>query len=113
MNNLQRQRFALDIVHTMFDNLLNKSIAIFGFAFKADTGDTRESSAIYICEMLIAEGANLNILDPKAKSEHIFFEPSYLNPEITRDIFNKKVKVFHDRPDECAAGTHAIVVLTE
>ena len=48
MNNFQRHRFANDIVHTMLDTLLIKEIAVFGFAFKSDTGDTRESSAIYV-----------------------------------------------------------------
>jgi UDPglucose 6-dehydrogenase len=112
MNNFQRRRFAHDIVHTMFDSLLHKSVTIYGFAFKADTGDTRESSAIYICEMLIAEGAILNIFDPKATKEQMFFELNHLNPEITREKFGTNVHVFDDAYD-CAAGTHALIILTE
>ena len=38
---------------------------ILGFAFKANTNDTRESAAIKICKDLLEEGAILNIHDPK------------------------------------------------
>ena len=112
MNNFQRNRFANDIVHTMFDTLLNKPIAVFGFAFKADTGDTRESSAIYVCNLLLQEGAILHIHDPMVSKEQMFFELNYLNTTITREVFDQKVKVFTD-PYECAQGTHALVVMTE
>ena len=44
---------------------------ILGFAFKANTNDTRESSAIQICKDLIQEGALLHIHDPKVISEQI------------------------------------------
>lgn len=42
-----------------------------GFAFKKDTGDTRESPAIYVCAQLMDEGANVCIYDPKVKREQI------------------------------------------
>jgi UDPglucose 6-dehydrogenase len=112
MNNFQRERFARDIVHTMFDTLLNKSITIYGFAFKADTGDTRESSAIYVCNMLLDEGAVLNVYDPKVTEDQMFFELNHLNPHVTHELFDSKVHTFED-PYDCAAGTHALIVLTE
>ena len=112
MNNYQKERFAKDIVHTMFDTLLNKTIAIFGFAFKADTGDTRESAAIYVCDFLITEGAILNIYDPKVTKEQMFLELSYLDSTITQEMFDKHVKVCSE-PNESVNKAHAIVVLTE
>ena len=48
-----------------------KKLAIMGFAFKKDTGDTRESPAIYVCAQLMDEGANVCIYDPKVKREQI------------------------------------------
>ena len=42
-----------------------------GFSFKANTNDTRESSAITICKDLIEEGAFLKIHDPKVDSDQI------------------------------------------
>lgn len=41
MNNFQRTRFARRITENMFNTVSGKSIAIFGFAFKKNTGDTR------------------------------------------------------------------------
>ena len=41
MNDYQKRRFAHKIVKAMFNTITGKKIAIFGFAFKKDTGDTR------------------------------------------------------------------------
>ena len=41
MNNWQRRRFADKIVGELFNTVAGKKIAIFGFAFKKNTGDTR------------------------------------------------------------------------
>ena len=35
-------------------------IAVYGFAFKKDTGDTRETPAIDVCRGLMADGANVS-----------------------------------------------------
>lgn len=112
MNDYQRKRFTDDIVHTMFDTLLNKKIAIFGFAFKENTGDTRESSAIYVSNLLIQEGAILNIYDPKVTDKQMFDELKYLDDTLTPERFDKVVHVYND-PYECTKGTHALCVLTE
>ena len=55
----------------MFGTISSKTIAILGFSFKANTNDTRESPAIYICRKLIEEGAFLKIYDPKVKYSQI------------------------------------------
>ena len=44
---------------------------VLGFAFKADTNDTRESPAIRICKDLLEEGAILQILDPKVSERQM------------------------------------------
>lgn len=41
MNDYQRRRFADNIVHTLFNTVHDKKIAIFGFSFKKNTTDTR------------------------------------------------------------------------
>jgi UDPglucose 6-dehydrogenase len=71
MNDYQKTRFAKNIVRSLFNTITDKKIAIFGFAFKKDTGDTRESPAIYVSQHLLDEGANLAIYDPKVTSEQI------------------------------------------
>jgi UDPglucose 6-dehydrogenase len=44
---------------------------VLGFAFKADTNDSRESPAIRFCRDLLEEGAILQILDPKVEGGQI------------------------------------------
>ena len=59
------------IIKKLYGTISGKKIAILGFAFKANTNDTRESSAITICKDLIEEGAILIIHDPKVESKQI------------------------------------------
>lgn len=65
MNNYQKRRFAHKIVRSMFNTVTGKKIAIFGFAFKKDTGDTRETAAAYVMKDLIDERAMLSVYDPQ------------------------------------------------
>lgn len=69
MNEYQKERFTKKIIETMFHSVSDKSLAIYGFSFKKNTGDTRESPSICVCKRLLDEGANLNIYDPKVLLE--------------------------------------------
>lgn len=102
----------LQIIECLFNTVSDKRIAIFGFAFKKNTGDTRETPAITVCKILLEEGAKLEIYDPKVESEQIFSDltsPSVTeNPEYVR----KAVRVQSD-PYSAVERAHAIVVCTE
>jgi UDPglucose 6-dehydrogenase len=113
MNNWQRRRFAEKIVHTMFDTVSNKRFAILGFAFKKDTGDTRESSAIDVCAHLLEEGAHLYIYDPKVKKAQIIEDLEYFieDPKV-RATIQTNVH-FPTSAIEAADGAHALLTLTE
>ncbi len=65
INDYQKQRFVERIIEAMFNTISGKKIAILGFAFKKDTGDTRETPAIDVCKGLLADNAHLNVYDPK------------------------------------------------
>lgn len=65
INDYQKQRFVERIIEAMFNTISGKKIAILGFAFKKDTGDTRETPAIDVCKGLLADNAQLNIYDPQ------------------------------------------------
>ncbi len=101
INNWQRDRIYKTIVSKLFGNLQNKKIAILGFAFKPETNDTRESSAISICKNLLNEGALLQINDPKVKESDIFSElisAEDKNLDLKNNInFSKQIyKTFED-----------------
>ena len=51
MNDYQKDRFVKRMITSMFNTIRNKDIALFGFAFKKDTGDTRETPAIDVCKV--------------------------------------------------------------
>ena len=102
MNEYQERRFAERIVKNMFNTVSNKRIALFGFAFKADTGDTRESPAIYISNLLVGEHASLAIYDPKA------IENARLDLADTEG----RIEYFED-PYEAVRGAHAIALITD
>ena len=106
INNWQQERIYKIIVEKLFGNLASKKIAILGFAFKANTNDTRESPAISICTNLLYEGSFLKINDPKVKHSSIkkifkdFKEP-FNNYEFIPDIY------------DCVEDADGVVILTE
>ena len=71
LNHWQQQRIARLVISRLFGTVSGKRIAVLGFAFKADTNDTRESPAIRICRDLLEEGAVLQIVDPKVSDSQI------------------------------------------
>ena len=71
LNTWQQHRISRLVVETLFGTVTGKRLAILGFAFKADTNDTREAPAIRICRDLLEEGAQLAIHDPKVSAEQI------------------------------------------
>ena len=69
--NTWQHRIARLVVEKLFGTVTGKRLAILGFAFKADTNDTREAPAIRICRDLLEEGAQLAIHDPKVAAHQI------------------------------------------
>jgi len=111
MNDYQKRRFAENIITTLYNTVSGKKIVFYGWAFKKDTNDTRESAAIYVADALLEENAEILVYDPKVKSETIYADLDYLgtrSPEENRRL----LKVTHD-PMEAVENAHAIAVLTE
>jgi UDPglucose 6-dehydrogenase len=71
LNTWQQHRIARLVVNRLFGTVTGKRIGVLGFAFKADTNDTRESPAIRICRDLLEEGAILQITDPKVSAQQM------------------------------------------
>merc|ERR1712241_1535953 len=77
MNEHQKASFARKIISTLFNTVTQKKVAVFGFAFKKDTGDVRETPAISVCHMLLQDGAVVHVYDPKVKKEDALTEFKY------------------------------------
>ena len=71
INDYQKDRFAQKIIDHFGGDLIGKKIAILGWAFKANTNDSRESASIFVAEKLYNAGVTLEIYDPKVKKATI------------------------------------------
>ena len=111
INNWQRERISKIVVEKLFGTLNEKKIAILGFAFKANTNDTRESASITICKDLLEEGANLNIHDPKVKFDQIQYELEKCHSK--NGYKTDGSWRFSTCIDDVIKDVHAIIILTE
>ncbi|CAH8550435.1 unnamed protein product [Schistosoma bovis] len=94
MNNYQINRFTRNVIEKLHNTLKGKRIAIFGFTFKADTYDTRDSPVIPLCNQLLQEQAELAIYDPKALHKQI---ESDLLINNNKDSFNSSTFVLRPK----------------
>ena len=114
LNDWQKKRIYKNIVKSLFGNLSDKRIAILGFAFKANTNDTRESPAIQISLDLLEENAKLVFHDPKVSKEQIQevilechkYESNY-EESINRELF------FEEDIYQAVVDTDAIILITD
>lgn len=114
MNEYQKKRFSNQVVSQMFNTVTGKKIAIFGFAFKKDTGDVRESPAAFIVRDLIDERALISVYDPQVTRQDMFVEMDYtLQMNNTTIPGLDKMITTASSAIESATGAHAICVLTE
>lgn len=97
----QRERF-FNSVKTFFNgNLKNRTIAVWGLAFKPGTDDIREAPAIYLVEKLLAAGATVIAYDPIAERN-------------TRLHFGENANLdYSATPYEALQGAEALCIVTE
>jgi len=102
INEWQTNRSVKRVLRSMFNTIAGKRVAVFGFAFKANTNDTRESPAHLVVRELLDEQAIPIITDCKAL------------PDARRDLSDvlDKVQLTED-PYEAAKDAHAILLCTE
>lgn len=110
INEWQKDRFTKRVVSSLYNTLSNKKVAILGFAYKKNTGDTRESAAITIVNSLVAEKANVAIYDPQVKEDQIW-QDLHMTNDNTRGL-KDCVTVCKDAYAACD-GASAIVIVTE
>lgn len=110
MNQHQKHRFTAKVIECLFNTVSGKNICILGFAFKKNTGDTRESAAIYVSKTLLDEGASIQIYDPKVDEAQVYEDLKYEGA--TSDQLKNHVKVFQDAYS-ATKDCHAVVLCTE
>ena len=117
INDFQKNRFANRIQKALFNTVNGKKIGFWGWAFKKDTNDTRESAAIYVAEQLLSEGAQIHVYDPKVSLERMHLDLQTLweyrgqsENEIKSKLANLRSS---DKAEEACTKAHALAVITE
>jgi UDPglucose 6-dehydrogenase len=96
----------------LYNTVLGKRIAILGFAYKKNTGDTRESAAIAIVNALVSERAEVMVYDPRVRDEQIWMELEVGKGEAEVREVKACVQICKDAYEACK-GAHAVVIVTE
>lgn len=113
INDYQKERFAQKIIDHFGGDLTGKKVAILGWAFKANTNDSRESAAIYVAEKLFNAGASLQIYDPMISSEMIFKDIElYWKKSYHIDRKKKEISLVNEEK-QLDLRSDAVVILTE
>ena len=102
MNAHQETRFVAGMLRAMFNTVAGKRVALLGYAFKADTSDTRETPAKVVADLLAEERADLVVCDPHALD----------NARVELAPHGDSV-TFESDPYRAVAGADAVAVLTD
>jgi UDPglucose 6-dehydrogenase len=99
----ERQKLrAAQKIETVMGSLEGKTLALLGLAFKLNTDDMRESSAIVISNYLVGRGAKLRVYDPAAMKE-----AQWRLANIKDSLY------FASDEYDAALGAHALIIVTE
>ena len=80
-NKNQKKKMLSKLINLFDGNINNRKIAVLGLAFKANTEDVRDSSAIDIIKGILDNGGIVNAYDPIANNEmsNIFHDIEYFD----------------------------------
>ena len=99
VNNRQKKVLFDKLKRHFGDDLKNKTIAVWGLAFKPNTDDMREAPSIVLIKNLIAEGCKVKAYDPEASKE-------------AYKIFGDKIE-YAQKQYEILDKADALVIVTE
>ncbi len=106
INDYQKNRFAQKIIDGLGGDVKGKKIAILGWAFKANTNDSRESPAIYVTKKLVDSGAEIKIFDPLVSHSRI-------RSDLEDYKINKDFCLICSDIKECINTVELVAILTE
>jgi UDPglucose 6-dehydrogenase len=101
VNNRQKHTLFNKIQHHFEGQLIGRTIALWGLAFKPNTDDVREAPSRTLMETLWETGARVQAYDPAAMDE-------------ARRIYGeRKSLIFCETPEAALQGADALAVVTE
>jgi UDPglucose 6-dehydrogenase len=99
VNKAQKQVLVEKILQYFNNDLKGKKIAIWGLAFKPETDDIREASALTIINGLLELGASIKAFDPEAMGN-------------VKNIYGDQIE-FASNPYEALQDADALAIITE
>jgi UDPglucose 6-dehydrogenase len=99
VNEAQKQVLVRKVREHYGDALKNKTLAVWGLAFKPRTDDIREAPALVFLDAMLESGVRLRVHDPEAM------------PNV-QAIYGDKL-AYCDRPYGALEGAHGLVIVTE
>ncbi|KAI1496044.1 hypothetical protein F5X99DRAFT_425239 [Biscogniauxia marginata] len=114
INDYQRDRFSRRVITCLNNTLVNKKITLLGYAFKANTSDTRESPALEIIKTLIEENPReIAVYDPCCNPVDVGTEINTLvcsQPTLQED--GGPIVIYSDAYKACAES-NAVLITTD
>jgi UDPglucose 6-dehydrogenase len=99
VNEAQKQVLARKVRQHYGDALREKTLAVWGLAFKPRTDDVREAPALVFLDAMLAEGVRLRVHDPEAMAN-------------VKATYGERL-VYCDRPYGALEGADGLVIVTE
>ena len=97
--NSNQRKLIIKKTEKLLGGLKNKTIGVWGLAFKTDTDDIRESAAVEIIELLLGKGTKVKTYDPIAGEN--------AKRELSEEI------IFCDNSYEAIKGNDALLIATD
>ncbi|KAI0150710.1 nucleotide sugar dehydrogenase [Xylariaceae sp. FL1272] len=114
MNEYQRNRFSRRVIKCLNNTLVGKKITLLGYAFKANTSDTRESPALEIIKTLLEENPReIAIFDPCCNPMVVRREIRTLLQEQGVLKEDGGLVAVYASPYEACAASNAILITTD
>ena len=117
VNLYQTKRFFHNILESLNGSVQDKLITIYGWAFKKDTNDSRESASIYLAKELLLNNAYVNVYDPMVQPDRI--KSDILNLLNDCNINSNSIQLYLDRLNifqsnyEACENSNLIAICTE
>ncbi|HWG47652.1 MAG TPA: UDP-glucose/GDP-mannose dehydrogenase family protein [Gemmataceae bacterium] len=99
VNEAQKQVLVRKVQEHYGDALKNKTLAVWGLAFKPRTDDIREAPSLVFLDAMLVAGARLRVHDAEAMTN-------------VKALYGDKL-VYCDRPYGALEGAHGLVIVTE
>lgn len=102
------------VVSSLHGTLIGKKVALLGYAFKNNTSDTRESPAIDVFKLLLADRpSEIAIFDPQCNPTDIKNEVKRLFPTTGLNLLKPDgpIEVYHNAYDACFDASATLIFL--